>query len=71
MTNSMLYGSLGPMGVPLTATLAGGDGTFVTLVGWSMALSIGGITALMVLRRWRTRRPPVIRSVKALRRATA
>jgi len=71
MTNAMLYGSLGPMGVPLTATVAGGDGTLVTLLGWSMALSIGGMVALVVLRRWRTRRQPVIRSVRALRRVTA
>jgi hypothetical protein len=71
MTNGMLYGSLGPMGVPLTATLAGGDGTLVTLVGWLMALSIGGLAALVVLRRWRARRRPVIRSVAALRRVTA
>lgn len=68
MTNSMLYGSLGATGAPLTSTLVSIDGSPVMAIGLA-ALLAGGVLATAVFRRWRANRHLIVRHAPRLQRA--
>jgi hypothetical protein len=68
MSNTLLYGSLGATGAPLTSTLVTIDGTLVMAVAL-MGAVMGGVLLSVAVRRWRSSRRLTVNPVARLRRA--
>jgi uncharacterized membrane protein YhhN len=68
MSNTILYGSLGATGAPLTSTLVTIDGSLVMAVGLA-AFLVAGVLFSAAIRRWRSNRRLTLRPVPRLRRA--